>query len=967
MKLKSTLLRRVTAFSVGMALTLPISAGNAIAQEDESGSSSDETLEEVVVTGSRIKRTNLTSSSPVTQVDADEFLYNGITRVEDLLNDLPQVFATQTAGQSNGATGTATVDLRGLGTVRTLVLMNGRRLPSGSPAAGGIAADLNQVPAGLIERVEILTGGASAAYGSDAVAGVVNFITKDNFEGLELNYQHSFFQHDNDSVIADIVRNTGFELPDSSESDGNADDISVLLGVNTADGRGNISAFASYRDIEAVTQSERDYSACALGGGPDAFTCGGSSTIPRGRFTDLGALTGVGPGSFDYVVDGNQFVPRAGHPDRLYNFAPLNFYQRPDKRRTLGAFGHYKLNEKAELYTELSFMDNRSVAQIAPSGAFFVTDTLNCGNPLMSAQQFQVICGDYGLTTADSQTVFVGRRNVEGGPRQDDLRHTSYRNVFGLRGDINENWSYDVFANFAKVSYIQTYRNDLSSIRIARALDVVPDPSDPTQAVCQSVLDGTDPDCVPWNIFQTGGVTQEAIDYLTLPLYGRGDTRQVQISGYVTGDLGYTLPNAHHSIKTVLGYEFREEGLVFEPDNGFSSGDGAGQGGPIQGVEGKFDVDELFAEASIPLLEGSDIAERIALDLGYRRSEYSTDKKTNTYKVAAEWVVDSNLTFRSSVQRAVRAGNLRELFRPNVLGLFDMSEDPCAGAAPTRSLAECARTGVTASQYGTIADSPAGQYNEITGGNTSLDPEESDTISLGVILNPSFLPDLTVSIDYFDIDVQDAIDSINSEFILTQCLDTGDSLYCDLISRGPTTGTLWIGNDHILSTDINIGFIKTSGFDIVGDYNAGNFHFSVVGTLLKKWDEQEVPGSPIIDCIGSWGSSCGTPTPKWRHSFRTTWTSPWNMTVSAAWRHIGGVDDLGANEAHFSSQDYIDVATLWNVAEDINVRFGINNLLDKDPPLTSDAGPSIFGNGNTFPGVYDALGRYIFAGVTLRY
>ena len=381
-------------------------------------------IEEIVITGSRIQRRNLVSASPVTQVDAEELLFQGTVRVEDMVRTLPQVYSVQNTSQSNGATGTATLNLRNLGSKRTLVLVNGRRLPAGSPIQGGIGADVNQVPGALVRRVEVLTGGASATYGSDAVAGVVNFMMKDDFEGMQVDYQFSQYSHNNNSSKWQrIVEEAGYLPAEGRESDGDTSYASLIIGGNFDNGRGNITAYATYRDIQAVWQRDRDYSSCALS--DDTTFCFGSSTIPQGRFTNFG----VGGPFVDYIVQGHQFVPRRGE---TFNYGPFNYYQRPDEQYTFGGFAHYEVAEYAEVYTELMFMDDRSVSQIAPSGNFFVTSSLNCSNPLLSEQQFETVCSSVGLTRDDVRTPFwIGRRNVEGGNRQQDLRHTSFRSVFG--------------------------------------------------------------------------------------------------------------------------------------------------------------------------------------------------------------------------------------------------------------------------------------------------------------------------------------------------------------------------------------------------------------------------------------------------------------------------------------------------------------------------------------------------------
>ena len=927
-------------------------------------------LEEIVVTGSRIVKTNLVSSSPVTQVDAEELSFQGTVRVEDMLSTLPQIWTKQNTAQSNGATGTATIDLRNLGAQRTLTLINGRRMPAGSPIAGGIGADINQIPGSLIKNVEILTGGNSAVYGSDAVAGVVNFIMQSDFEGVQLDYQYSGYQHDNsNSGMQALLADYGFDIPNGETSDGETTDLTFIIGGNFDNGKGNITAYATYRDVEALKQAERDYSACALD--DSASDCFGSSTIPQGRITDFGVSNG-----FDYKVDGTEFVPRAG---TLYNYGPENFFQRPDERYTFGAFAHYDVSDQVEVFSELMFMDDRSVSQIAPSGAFFVTNELSCGNPFLSDQQFNALCGQYGLTKDDTQVAYLGRRNVEGGRRQQDLRHTMYRGVFGARGQINDAWRFDVYAQYSEVSMENTYLNDLSTTKIKRALNAVAHP-DSGETVCQSVVDGSDPSCVPWNIFTTGAVSQEMLDYLVLPLFARGTTDQTVYSGYLAVDLdeyGVQLPAADSGISLVFGAEYREDNLDFSPDTGFSSGDGAGQGGATPAVSGGYDVTEFFLEASLPLVQGARAAQDVTLDLAYRYSDYSTDQQTDTYGIAGAWSIIDQVKLRASYQRAIRAANVRELFQPQGFNLFDMAGDPCGGPSPARSQAECARSGVTAERYGSVPNSPASQYNFLQGGNPDLAPEEADTYSFGAVFYLDWADafDLNLSIDYFAIKIEKGISNLTPEFILNQCLD-GNEAQCANVRRG-NAGDLWIGSNvgssgRIRALNDNLAIEEVQGMDITADLNwdigkYGNLGFNTVMSFIGTWDQAELEGAPAEACEGKWGGVCGYPTPDFRNSLRTVWTTPWDITVTGLWRHVDEVQDLNGN-VDIDKQDYFDLAGSWMVNDWATLRSGVNNVFDEEPPIIGNgAGPSISGNGNVFPGLYDHLGRYWYFGVSVGF
>lgn len=942
-------------------------------------------LEDIVVTGTRIRNLNLLAASPVTQIGGDELSFQGAVRVEDAVRSLPQVFSAQNAAVSNGATGTATLDLRDLGAERTLVLVNGRRLPAGSPLQGGVGTDINQIPGALIDRVEILTGGASATYGSDAVAGVVNFRLLEDFEGIRLDYQRGTYQHDNDDAgVQRIVRDAGYETADGPVSDGAVGNLSLLAGKSLAGGRGNVTAYVTWRDIDPVLQAERDYSSCALSN--DLSQCQGSATQPRGTFSDFGVLEAAGLAGFDYKVEGDRFVPRQG---ATFNYGPSNYFQRPDRRRTAGVLAQYALDDEgtASAYGEVMFMDNRSVAQIAPSGAFFVTDTLGCGNPFLSGQQFEALCGRYGLTTDDVQSVHIGRRNVEGGNRANDLRHTSLRGVAGLRGDLTDRWRYDVHYQRARVGMDERYRNDLSIIRIGRALDAVTDPAT-GRTVCRSALDGTDPDCVPWNIFREGAVTREMTDYLTLDLSARGFTDQEILSGHVAGDLGnrgIASPFAATAPEVVVGGEYRAERLKYDPNEANRRGDGAGQGGASRPVSGGTRVREVFVEASLPLIEDMSFADEFIVNGAWRHSRYDYGKQADTYGVRAGWAIDAGIRLRASAQRAFRGPNVRERFQPLGFNLFRMKRDPCGGpvadgtTASGRTFEECARSGVTAAQFGSVAQSPANQYNFLQGGNPDLAPEISNTWSYGVVWSPPFLKGLDLSLDAWSIEIRKGIAALTPEFILSQCLD-GNLAQCAKVNRGPA-GDLWLGSDvadsgHVVSVLDNLAIEDVQGLDLTASWSLdvgawGTLDLSDTLSVTTRWDRRELAEASTIRCRGKWGAECGSPKPDFRNSLRVTWLTPWSVRPSAMWRYISGVED-SVREAGFSPVDlgarhYIDLAAVWDYGERLSIRAGVNNLLDRSPPIAGGrAGPSNRGNGNTFPGLYDALGRYAFVGVSLK-
>jgi outer membrane receptor protein involved in Fe transport len=950
-------------------------------------------LDDVIVTGSRIPQANLVTTSPVTQVTGEDIDVAGVTRVEDLVSQLPQAFAAQNSTVSNGASGTATVSLRNLGSSRTLVLIDGRRMGYGSP--NDVAADLNQIPEQLVERVEVLTGGASAVYGSDALAGVVNFIMKKDFEGLQIDAQYGFYQHSNDydgvgNVRAEIARRattnpSQFKLPEDNVSDGESRSINIAMGVSAPDGRGNLMAYVGYRNNNPVLQRDRDYSACTLAApnaasGPRTFSCGGSGTAFPGRFTDFA--------SYNFTLGaGRTFIPFDNNVHQ-YNFGPLNYYQRPDERYTLGALGRYELNDKAEVFGQLMFSDYKSVAQIAPSGNFFNTPSVNCDNPLMSAQQRTAI----GCTAADvlagaSRTLYIGRRNVEGGGRQDSLNHQSYRGVVGVRGEFAPGWNYDLAAQYSRVSLSRIFLNDFSITRLGRALDVVNVGGTPT---CRSVVNGTDPNCVPYDVFIANGVTRAALDYLQIPLIQTGETTQQVVTAAVTGDTGWSMPLSSRTVQVAFGAEYRRDALATVTDNTFATGDGAGQGGPTIGLSGDTDVAEIFGEIQIPLADDQPWAYSASVDAAYRRSEYE-NFGTDTYKIGADYAPIEDIRFRASYSRAVRAPDVVDLFAAQGLGLFSATRDPCdatrapGGVAP----ASCIGTGshqVTLAQAASGSlHNTAGQYNRRGSGTANLVPEESDTVTFGVVLTPSILSGFNLSIDYFDIQIDSFIQPIGALNTMDACYIANDAAACARIRRS-ASGSLFIGDSFVDDPNANIGGIGTAGIDVNANYSfdledmglqsAGSLNLGFVGTYLSELetDTGGIAANSVFDCAGFYGNQCGVPNPEWRHRARATWLTPWDVDVAATWRFYGETElaVLGADgslnnggtriDRYFDAYSYFDLAATWQVMDTVTLRAGVNNVLDNDPPLTATAS-----NGNTYPQLYDSLGRYFFFGVTANF
>lgn len=958
--------------------------------EEAAGKDGVKQLKGVQVTGSRIKQQNLTETSSTVVFSDKELRLQGTTSIETLINQVPQAFASFTQSDSNGATGTATVNLRGLGSAETLVLIDGKRLMPGDPLQTPPSADLNFIPAALVERVEIKSGGASAVYGSDAVAGVVNFILKKDFEGLRVDSQVSRTDH----------------------SDATTTNTTLVWGSNFNGGKGNVTLYAGYRKSEALTQDKRTFSANSVRtpASGDVHQNAGSRVTATGRLLSYdryyagldyyGVIQGSG--------DARTIIPDDGS---TYNFAPFNYLQRPDKRYNLGGFASNKINDHVEVYGSAMFMDDRSIAAVAPSGLFGDIASVPCSSPLLSASQVNFLCTEAGLAATDNATVAVLRRIPELGPRLADLRHTDYRINIGARGEIAKGWSYDASVQRGEVIYQSGTLNYVNIDNAQAALNTVLD--DQGNAVC-----GPDAPagCVPLDVFQIGGITADQADFVRANGYAQANLVEQVVLGSVSGDLGeygLTSPFAKEGVGIALGVEYRTESLDYRPDALVSAGNLGGTGGPSPGVRGQYQVHEAFGELNLPLVEDLTGVKSLTVDLAYRWSNYSLANDTQSYKYGLRYAPIDDIAFRASFQKATRAPAVSELFSPSSFGLAGGS-DPCAGAnlrdnpsAPT--LEQCLSTGLTEAQYnagvnstadapGGVQDCNSGQCNIRTGGNTALRPEDSKTYSAGFVFEPTFFKGFTLTVDYFDIAIRGAIGIQPVSAIFNRCFG-GDQGACDTINRGPTgrlSGSTDGGANFIDNPLFNTAVFRTKGFDVQADYrirlkewglgNVGSLTANFVATYLSKFTTEAGQGTGVYDCAGLFGTTCGTPNPEYRHKMRLTWDiAPIGLAVSANWRYFGSVKlDTNTDDPNLTNgrtnfidgvigaKQYLDLSGTYilpTADRNIALRFGISNVGGQNPPILSSNAPNPissppFGNGNTFPGVYDSLGRVLFAGIT---
>ncbi len=942
----------------GLAVAAP-----AVAQDDDV----------VVVTGSRIQRTDTVAPSPITNVSAEQLAVVNTVNTEDFINTLPQVVPAFDSTSNNPGNGTATVSLRGLGTTRTLVLVDGMRFVGAGPNQ---VVDLNNIPSALVESVDIVTGGASAVYGSDAVAGVVNFIMKDDFEGVEINASQ-------ETSLGDL--------------DGDITTLSITMGGNFDDGRGNAVISMGYTNRQAVFQGDRDFSSLTNwdpgpGNAADGFIAGGSSNIPGTRFrgatsSNFGAY-GAGLVAADPLCSGNTcsgffnsgsgIVPmRFGSPNDTYNYAPSNYLQLPQERYNFSAFATYEVNQHLELYGRGVYANNVVDSQLAPTPAG-VTLTYDLADPNIPAALLALMTNDPASNNGDgTATVRTSRRYQEIGTRNSLRDTSSFQLVFGARGDINENWAYDVFANYSRssISQIQTGNISVSALQ---------------QAV--TCWDQSLPGCsgVPYADLVNGpnSLSQAGVDYISRTGAQIDNVELFQTVATVNGELPmFQLPTAEYAPALVLGVEYREASAESIPDSvlgpdvrGFNSSL------PVAGV---VDVYEFFAEAEIPLITGKAMVESLSANLAFRTSEYNTVGNTETFAVGLGWQINDQIRLRGNFNRAVRAPNVNDLFAPFTNG-FPGAGDPCSGGAngsysAATIDATCLAAGVPAGQLGAPFQGNA-QMEALFGGNTGLGAETADTYTIGAVIEPNAIEGLTVQLDYYNIEIEDAISTVPLQTLLNECHLTGIQASCDTLypagaatpSRNPATGEMGANGFVPNLSPINVATLSVEGIDLRVDYSfaadviglPGDMAITYYGGFVMASDFTTSASSPVIECAGLYGLDCGEPTPEYKHSMQSSWyTGP--FTTSLRWRHIGALDADPTTAGFVSdlsdditAKDYFDVTFSYDVNEAFTATVGVTNFTDTDVP---ELGSTASEQANTWPATYETLGRRLFVGGRLRF
>nr|WP_136162284.1 TonB-dependent receptor [Sphingomonas flavalba] len=975
-------------------------AGPAFAQDQ-----SPADAQEIVVTGTLISNPNLARSAPVNVTTSDEIELKQSNVAEEILREIPGVVPSIGSAVNNGNGGASFVNLRGLGSNRNIVLLDGVRLV---PAELQGRFDLNNIPLALIDRVDVLTGGSSTTYGADAISGVVNFVTKQDFAGLEINGSEQL----------------------TGKGDGNVFRLDVTIGANFDDGRGNAVFSVGYQQADPVYQGDRKFSADQL----DSFSgdAGGSGTSTPSRFSNVNT-SGLSDenGTRQVTADGTGF--RTSSAFDAFNFNPYNIFQTPFERFNIYGAGRYQVSDAVEVYTRGLFSKNTVSTIIAPSGTFGLTVNIPLSNPYMTAAQRNGFCAfdtspavrdDDGNIVSDAyvplfsqaecdaaavatdpndpnyRTVAtnLSRRATEFGPRISDFTTTFFDYRLGAKGAITDTINWDLFGSYGESQNIQIQRGYWLNSRVREAL-LATNPD--------TCLSGN-ADCVPLNIFgPDGSITSEMNQSLSANSQVSTQVEMSQVRGMISGDFGWSIPWADNAVAFAVGGEYRNYHATQESDLLSQSGDLGGAGGAAPNIDGGYHVYEAIGEIVVPLIQGKPFFEDLTLEAGIRYSKYSVDApgdpsyKTTTWKAGGSWSPGAGVKIRGNYAHAVRAPNIFELFSPTNVGLTNLSDDPCANLrddgtpipgrpVPTGVLRDvCIAQGAPAGTIGQIAVPTAGQANATFAGNVNLKPETSNSYTVGVVWQPDFAPGFNISVDYYNIKITNAITTPSPADGINACFDSPSvtNPACLVIQRsgGPAgNGSLSGESSEVPGLFLpfsNLGRLSTDGIDVVLNYKRdlgfADWAIGVVGNWTGSSKFQASPTSVNRECVGYYSTSCTSPQPKIQWSVRNTLSFS-DIDVSLLWRHIGSMkqeplDVIDSGPAfgsfgHIGAKDYFDLSTRFGLVENVFITLTVNNLLDKKPPIVGNTiGSTSFNSGNTFPSTYDALGRRFSVGAKLKF
>jgi outer membrane receptor protein involved in Fe transport len=951
-----------------------------LAQENAAPSGAEE-IETVTVTGSRIRREDYVSDSPVVTVNAAALTETGSTATEHLLNTLPQFVPSVTTTSNNPANGgQANIDLRGLGMLRNLVLLDGRRLP---PSNSNGTVDVNIIPSALIENIEVVTGGASAVYGSDAIAGVVNFKLKRDFEGVAID--------------------SGYGLTD--RSDGTEWSSSLTVGSNFADDRGNAVFSFQYSEREALYQDSRKFSEVTLDVRRDGLSPQGSPVILEGRFNRdpgnsftqaainsvfgrYGAAAGSVPfaQNIGFNADGTVFsigtsaagsvvnfrgdTEDPGFNDSAfsYNFAPANAMVLPLKRWSLAGFGDFTLGERAQAYVQTFFTTYETRATLAPVPATGLQVPVT--NPFISDDLAELLA-----SRPDPDDDFQYMQRMLGvGPRESNDQYDVYQLLAGVRGKVGDDHNWDFYVSSSSMANTTVLDNDVLQPRLQELLRA----PDGGESLCEG---GYNPFIGP------EGMSEACADHVRAYFTNRAQL-ETAMAELTFGGRAFAL--GERDAQFSVGASWREESFDFRPDLIIARNESAGFNWQLP-LRGGFHVTDLFGELYLPVLQGKALARDVGFTLGARLSDHSLAGTNNAWKLEGNWHMVDHLRWRASYQRAVRAPSIAELFSPMNENFPTLLEDPCSidSVARTRGAnadvahggngaarALCVAQGITEDSVDSFNN--AGQIPTLGGGNPQLAEEKADTFTVGAVLD---FDSFRASVDWYDIKLSDAIFSIPAGEILLLCfgfsgnnpdLDPDDPA-CGAVNRlVELDGDPAFGQPSVPSQGTaNVSTLHTSGIDVQFDWNvalggAGKLDLNLLANWLQEWEVSYVQGLPLIDYKGSVGDNVGNAFPDYKLLLNARWQLQ-DFGAGLRVQHLPSMKNKYASYDPFTTVGtpaitYVDVNASWRLDERVELRLGVENLTDEAPPLYT-AGVQM----NTDPSVFDVLGRRYYFRANVKF
>ena len=974
------------AVACAAALSATVVAAPA---EQVTRASEDQIVELVIATGSRIARpTGAESPTPMTVLGSEQIELSGNINLGDLLNDLPSLrstFGLQNSSRFIGTTGLNLLDLRGLGDDRTLVLVDGRR-HVGS-VNGSSSVDINTIPAALVDRVEIITGGASAIYGADAVTGVVNFVMKHDFEGLQVD---------------------GYSLQ-PSEQGGETYQAEVAWGTNFMDGRGNVALFLGRSELNEIRGVDREWITDEIGAVSNPADTGPDDGIPdliyrknarNNIISTAGMIWGEHPAEnvfglpvaaiLGLAVPGGPYTFDAS--GNLVAFDPGQLFTAPtglDDTTSIGGDGlgfanstqmipdlerdnffgsaRFEVNRHLNVSGEAKYVNVESTSYGQPTFDFFGDLIVTTDNPFMPVDLVNV------LDSVGLPFVSINRFHEDLGFRGEEIERETQRYVLAIDGDMTDTWQYQASWVFGRYEGHADETNNRNNVKFANAVDAIADPVT-GQPVCRDPAARAD-GCLPLNLFGEGRSSPEAIAYIMEPgsEFDEELTQEI-FSVHATGEL---VPLPAGSMRMAIGMEWREEESKVKYADIIKSGDTFFNA--LADGDGDYDVLEGFVEFSIPIVADRWMFEDLTFDAAARFSEYSTIGGTNSWKMGIDWMPIEDVRFRSTVSQAVRAPNIGELFDPLGQNFFDV-QDPCSESElttapdPALRLANCTALGRPAG-FESFEDSAF--LPGFSGGNDDLTEEEAKTWTYGAVITPRWVPNLTVILDYWDIEIENAISAVAAQDILDKCVDgpSTDNIFCPLVTRraGGAVGQFEI--TEIIQTVLNISRLEASGIDLelgylwdLGDTFGGEWgslNFRLIGTHVYKYedfdfeddpqtadDERGEIGNPIDNALANVTYERGPLTVNWRVEY----LDEMRLIENEAARE---------REDPYTTDEviYHDVQVRYVLEDlltgDLTVYGGVSNLTDEAPAeyLTG------IGEGS---GIYDIIGRAYYLGFSFR-